>query len=107
MCFPALGAQVESACLVPNRQAWMGRDMWNAPGMKNHAGAGGHQRIGMKLLVSECGHVALVAGNELIVVVHLVPKAGTRMMRRTKRHLLLQRFECAVLGLKHRITSSP
>ena len=80
--------------------------MRNSPGMKNHAGAGGHQRIGMKLLVSECGHIALVAGNELIEVVHLPPKAGTRMMRRKKRYMPVQRFECAVLGLKDWVASS-
>ena len=59
--------------------------MFDGPGMKKHAGAGGHQRIGVELLVSECRHVNLVTGNELIEVVHLPSKARTDVIQRKSR----------------------
>ena len=48
--------------------------------MQNYTGTSGHQRICMKLLVSECRHVALIASYELIEIVKLLAKASTDMV---------------------------
>ena len=62
--------------------------MPNGPAVQNYTGAGGHERIGMKLLVPECSHVGLIASNELIVIVEFPPKAcaGICSARRESRH---------------------
>jgi len=54
--------------------------MSNGPAMQNYTGAGGHERICMKLLVTECGHVGLIACNELIEIVELSAKASADMV---------------------------
>ena len=69
--------------------------MPNGPATQNYPGARGHKRICMKLLVPECRHAALVAGNELVEIVKLSTKAGADMVERKESHITIYRLKCA------------
>src|ERR1019366_6060432 len=74
--------------------------------VQNHSRARGHQSICMKLLVSECGHVGLIACNELIEIVELSAKAGVNMVVRKESDGAIERLKSAGLRVNEREVSA-
>jgi len=63
--------------------------------MQNEAGAGGYERICMKLLISESRHIALISGNKLIVIAKLPAEACAGMLQREESHDTIKRSKAA------------
>ena len=59
--------------------------------MQDHARTGGDQSVGVELLVTESGEVALISGRELVEVVHLAAEACARVTQRKESYMPVQR----------------
>lgn len=77
---PARRTQIESAGLVPEREARMRRDPRNGSGVQDDPRTCGYECVCMKFLVPERRHVAQTTGYELVEVVYIPSEARARVI---------------------------